>query len=472
VTGVRKVFFSILSFCLVGLAAAPAARAKTLNLGVGQSETIKFRRPFINVHVLNPKIADVVQYTTRSVTVVGINPGDTELLVKFTRRTVRIRVYVTKVVVSKLFRAVKQFLGPVEGVFPRLFGDWVIIDGRALTARDYGRVMSAVKLFGAKVKNFAGYRPSAVKQINQVLTAAGLTTVRANLIANMVFLEGAVGSKTEMNKVKKVIETLNIKVHNLVSVGKGRQVLVEVKFIELKRSSHIKFGLQLPAAITVTGNIVGEIPLYPSGGSEVTLKLEAPESAMTLQLNTLFQSGYARLLAKPKLVCGSGEKASFMVGGEIPIVHESVGSFNVEYKPFGIILNIEPVADSRGNITAKLKAEVSEPDWAQAVKGYPAFVVRRVQTRVTMKEGSTLILSGLYSSKMSKVVHKFPLLGHIPILGELFKSRDYQREKTNLVVFINTRTIHSGHAYVQRHYKLSRHRLWKFKPAVEWEIFE
>lgn len=456
----------------LGLTSSVAHTApRSLNLGVGQSKTVKLKRPFVNVHVLNPKVADVVAYTRKTVTVVGVSAGDTELLVKLSGRTVRVRIYVTKTNVSKLFRAVRNFLGPMEGVYPRLFGDLVILDGRALTAKDYGRLMKAEKLFGDKVKNYAGYQPSAVKQINQVLMAAGLTTVRAHLIADMVFLEGAVGSKTELAKVNKVIQTLNLRVNNLVSVGKGRQVLVEVKFVELSRNNHVNFGLQLPSAISVSGAITGQIGLYPTGDNEVTLNLQTPESAMTVQLNTLFTSGKARMLAKPKLICASGEKAKFMVGGEVPIVHESTGSFSVEYKPFGIMLNIEPVADSRGNITAKIKTEVSEPDWSRSVKGYPSFVTRRVSTRVTMKEGSTLILSGLYSHKMSKSIYKFPLLGHIPILGELFKSRDYQRDKSQLVVFITTRTVHSGHPWMEKHTKLSEHRSWRFKNETEWEMF-
>ncbi|MCD6500097.1 MAG: pilus assembly protein N-terminal domain-containing protein [Deltaproteobacteria bacterium] len=450
-----------------------AQSARVVRLGVGQTQTVSFSRGFQNVHVLNPAVADVVAYTNKSVTVVGVSPGDTELLVRsFGGRTLRVRVFISKTSVSKLFRAVRRFLGPMEGVHPRLFGDWVILDGRALTARDYGRVVQAKKLFGMKVKNFAGYRPSAVQEINQILTKAGLTTVRATLIAGMVFLEGAVGSKTEMAKVNKVIQTLNLRVNNLVSIGKGRQVLVEVKFVEMQRSRHINFGLQLPAAITGMGSIIGNIPLYPAGGSSVNLQLQTPDSAMTVQLNTLFQTGKARLLAKPKLVCGSGEKAKFMVGGEVPIVHEAVGSFNVEYKPFGIMLNIEPVADSRGNITAKLKAEVSEPDWTHAIKGYPAFITRRVETKVTMKEGSTLILSGLYSHKMSKSIFKFPLLGHIPILGELFKSRDYQREKTSLVVFITTRTITASHPWVVKQHRLVNRQMWHFSNETSWELFE
>ncbi len=448
------------------------ATPESISIGVGQSHTVRLKTEFINVHVLNPKVADVVAYTKNTITVVGVSPGDTELLIKLPARSLRVRIFVRKTDVTALFRAVRSFLGPIEGVYPRLLGDLVILDGRALTARDYGRIVAATELFGDNVKNYAGYQPSAVKQINQIFMAAGLTTVQAHLIADMVFLEGAVGSQTELDKVNKIIETLNLKVNNLISVGQGRQVLVEVQFIELKRSSDVNFGLQLPSAISASGAIVGRLGLYPAGqGNEVVLNLQSPESAMSFQLNTLFRTGKARMLAKPKLICGSGESAKFMVGGEIPIVHESTGSFTVEYKPFGIMLDIEPVADSRGNITAKIKTEVSEPDWAQAVKGYPAFITRRVETRVTMTEGSTLILSGLYSHKMSKSIHKFPLLGHIPILGELFKSRAYQREKSHLVVFITTRTVHSGHPWVEQHKKLSKQRAWRFKDETEWEMF-
>ena len=235
---------------LMGSAKAKAQSTRSIRIGVGQTQTVSFRRTFETVHVLHPRIADVVAYTSRSVTVAGVSPGDTELLVKMPGgRTIRVRVYVTKVQISALFRAVRRFLGVMEGVQPYLFGDWIIIEGKALTARDYGRVMQATQLFGKKVKNFAGYTQSAVDDVNKVLTAAGLTTVRATLISNMIFLEGAVGSKTEMAKVIKVIQTMNLKVNNLVSIGKGRQVLVEVKFVELQRSNNINFGLQLPNEI-------------------------------------------------------------------------------------------------------------------------------------------------------------------------------------------------------------------------------
>ncbi len=458
---------------LLSAASARAQSTRSVRVGVGHTAIVTFKRAFINVRVPNPRIANVLTTTSRSITIVGVNPGDTDLVVNMPGgRFVRIRVMVTKVQIGALFRAVRRFLGAMEGVQPYLFGEWIIIEGKALTAKDYGRVVRATQLFGRKVKNYAGYTQSAVDDINKVLTAAGLTTVRATLISNMAFLEGAVGSKTEMAKVNKLIKTMNLKVNNLVSIGKGRQVLVEVKFVELQRSNNINFGLQLPAAITFSAGVEGQVPIYPSGGSQVTLNLKSPEDSNTVSLNLLFQSGKARMLAKPKLVCGSGEKAKFMVGGEVPIVVQTSNTFAVEYKPFGILLDIQPVADSRGNITAKLKAEVSEPDWSHAVSGFPAFITRKVETKVTMKEGSTLILSGLYTHKMSKAINKIPLLGHIPILGELFRSHQYQREKTNLVIFVTTRTITASHPWAIKQHKIGERRSWRFKRETEWEIFE
>ena len=161
-----------------------------------------------------------------------------------------------------------------------------------------------------------------------------------------------------------------------------------------------------------------------------------------------------------------------MVGGEIPIVTCTINGCQVEYKEYGIILKVEPIADSRGFVTAKLYAEVSAPDYSRAVQGYPAFEKRYVDTTVTMQEGSTLILSGLYKNKGAKTVTKVPLLGHIPILGELFKSREFVREKSQLAIFITPRIVNPQHPWVRRTIKAVERRYDRFKRKIEWEIFD
>ncbi len=462
---------------IVMLVPSGAAQArgisKTINVGVGQSVNVTTPRKVTQVHVINPRVADVVRYYSKGATIVGISGGTTEIHFTLSNnRIFKVRVRVSKQQVSELLQAVKDFLGPVEGVYPRMFGDKVIIDGRALTAADYGRVHKAARLFGKKVINFAGYQPSAVAEINKTLEAAGLNTVKANLYGGMVYLEGAVGSKTEAAKVKTLVKNLDLKVVNLLTVGKGRQVLITVKFVELMESNNIKFGLELPAALTASGALQGDIAIKPSSGTTVRLNLMTPEQTMSAKFNMLFVRGYARLLAKPKLVCGSGGKAKFMVGGEIPLVTCTINGCTVQYKEYGIILKVQPIADSRGFVTAKLYAEVSAPDWANAVQSYPAFEKRYVDTTVTMQEGSTLILSGLYKNKGGKTVTKVPLLGHIPILGELFKSREFTREKSQLAVFITPRIINPQHPWVRRTIKAVERRYHRFKNKIDWQIFD
>jgi len=467
------VALSVFAFTL-GLA-TPALAIKKISLGVGQSTNLTTPRKVVQVHVINPRVTDVVRYFAKGATIVGISGGVTEVHFTLSNGKVyKVRVTVSKQQVSELLQAVKDFLGPVEGIFPRMFGNMVIIDGRALTAQDYGRVVKAVRLFGKKkLKNFVGYRPSAVKEINRTLQAAGLSTVKANLYGGMVYLEGAIGSKTEQKKVNKLINNLDLKVVDLLSVGKGRQVLVEVKFIEMVQNADLKFGLELPAAITASGSIQGQIGIVPAANHNITLQLTTPETAMTAQFKMLFKRGFARTLAKPKLVCGSGGKANFMVGGEVPIVScTPLGACSVEFKPYGVIMKVSPIADSRGNITTDLEAEVSEVDWSVAVNSIPGFITRKVKTTVTMREGSTLVISGLYHNKGAKTTNKIPILGHIPILGELFKSREFQRGKTQLAIFVTPRIINPQHPWVRRTIKTFERRYDRFKKKIEWELFD
>lgn len=462
------------SLFLLLLWAPPALAQEALKVGVGQSANVTTPRGVTQVHVINPRIADVVRFFNNGATIVGIDGGTTEI--HFTLQSGRVhkvRVQVIRQQVSEMLQAVKDFLGPVEGVFPRMFGDLVIIEGRALTAGDYGRVSKAVRLFGAKkVLSFAGYQPSAVAELNKLLDAAGLNTVQANLYGGMVYLEGAVGSDVELKKVHNIIKQLDLKVVDLLTVGKGRQVLISVKFVELEESNNLRFGLDLPASIGAQGAITGNIAIEPPSGSKVNLELMTPQETMSAKFNMLFQRGHARLLAKPNLVCGSGGKAKFLVGGEIPIVNCTIAGCTVTYKEYGVLLNVEPVADSLGNISAKLYAEVSAPDWSNAQQGYPAFVKRFVDTQVTLQEGSTLVLSGLYKNQGSKDVRKIPLLGHIPILGELFKSRNFERGKSQLVIFITPRIVNPQHPWIRRTIRSVERRYDQYKRKIEWEIFD
>ncbi|WP_105264716.1 type II and III secretion system protein family protein [Pseudoalteromonas sp. T1lg76] len=165
-------------------------------------------------------------------------------------------------------------------------------------------------------------------------------------------------------------------------------------------------------------------------------------SGLTSQIQLLSEQGDARMLAQPTLSTRSGDKARFLAGGEVPIPLLSAnGAANVEFKEYGIKLEIEPVADEQGNIVSFVSAEVSSIDQAVQVNGVPGFKTRETESVVNVSSGDTIVISGLVSSEMAKAVNKVPFLGSIPILGELFKSRDFTDNKTELVILVTPKLV-------------------------------
>ncbi|MCL1066079.1 pilus assembly protein N-terminal domain-containing protein [Shewanella olleyana] len=163
------------------------------------------------------------------------------------------------------------------------------------------------------------------------------------------------------------------------------------------------------------------------------------------QIQLLAEKGDARMLAEPNLTTRSGESASFLAGGEFPVQSISgLGAVDVEFKEYGIKLDIEPVVDGDLNIVSRVMAEVSSIDPSTSYEGVPGMLTRRTESVINVKNNETIVISGLVNSQMSKVVHKFPFLGDIPVLGELFKSRDFKDDKSELVIFVTPTVVYPG----------------------------
>jgi len=453
------------------------AQKRIVRLTVGQSRTIGIRGTITKVQVLNPGIADIASHTTRTITVVGVDGGATEVLVTTARGTLKYTVAVTLIEVGRLYKQVRAFLGRIEGIYPRLVGDTILLTGAALTADDYGRAQRAVNLFGDKVMNLVRFKPSAVQQINDILKRSGLGDVRARLVGGAVFLEGAVGSKHEMDKVHAILRTYGLNAENLVRIGGNKQILVDVHFVEMRTSGLERIGIQWPATIGAgstqnIGTLRATVPVQPASDPRITLDVQAELSPAQAALNMLFNSGRARLLAQPRLVAGSGKEAEFLVGGELPVIVTTNNNVSITYKPFGIRLKVLPTADSLGTIHTEVLAEVSEPDQSIAVLNNPGFRTRRFNTTVTVKEGSSIVLSGLFTNLEQKSVSKLPLFGHIPIIGELFKSREFQQSKTTLVVFVTPRVVSPQHPWVVKTIRNIQKLYGEYADEVGWQVFD
>jgi len=191
-------------------------------------------------------------------------------------------------------------------------------------------------------------------------------------------------------------------------------------------------------------------------------------SEITSRLNYLVTDGAAVILAEPRLSARSGGEAEFLAGGEVPIpTTNTTGQSNVEFKEFGIILNIKPVADDAGNIIAKVETEVSTVDNALAVNGIPGFRTRKTSADISLRDGETLVISGLVNTETSRSVSKVKWLGDLPVLGPLFRSTNFENNKSELVIFV-TPHVADANSKINRDELARRDSMLKrFKDGVD-----
>lgn len=184
-----------------------------------------------------------------------------------------------------------------------------------------------------------------------------------------------------------------------------------------------------------------ELP-FRVGGSQ---RFSGLSTSLSSTINLLMENGDARVLAEPTMTCISGGTADFLAGGEVPIpIRDEFGTPSVEFKEFGIILRFSPLADDDRFIRTDVEIEVSAVDESISVLGIPGFLTRKTNTQMNVQEGETMVIAGLVSREDAKNVSKLPGLGQIPIIGELFKSRQFRKQQSELVVLVTPHIIDTG----------------------------
>jgi len=208
-------------------------------------------------------------------------------------------------------------------------------------------------------------------------------------------------------------------------------ILLKARLIEVKKSVLRDIGIDW--ADIAAGPIVSSLPINQRRGSRYV----ALNTSVDSFINLLVNDGKARALAEPTLTCINGGHADFLAGGEVPIpVQNQDGALNVVFKQFGIILNVEPRADATGVIRTKVNVEVSSVDKGNQVLGIPGFATRKTSTEMNVRSGETMVIAGLLTTEDAKSVVKVPGLGQLPILGELFKSRQFRHGQSELLVLV------------------------------------
>lgn len=198
-------------------------------------------------------------------------------------------------------------------------------------------------------------------------------------------------------------------------------IRVQVLLVEIRKSFQQTMGLEWPYQES--------IKILPSG-------LFPLAEGLTLNAQFFEKNGKGRILAQPLLLTKSGSTAEFFAGGEFPIKMQSRQSHSVSWKRYGITLKIKPLADPDGRISLDLSSEVSSIDSGEKSEGVPSLFTNTISSHFDLNQSQTLTLSGLMKKIDGESLKRWPGLGEIPILGSLFTSRDYQEDKTELLVFV------------------------------------
>jgi pilus assembly protein CpaC len=280
-------------------------------------------------------------------------------------------------------------------------------------------------------------------------------------------LSGSVRSKDEGDRAVAVAGSFAKTVINNLGVNVGqaeKQILLRVKFAELDRVREVQYGVNLLAAPggTAIGSTTGQFPNTSftgsvqipatSGGSSGAFTIASALSLFAFDpklnigafLKALQSESVLQILAEPNLVTTNGKEASFLVGGEfpVPVVQggSGAGSVTVQFREFGIRLKFTPVLTDHKTIKMHLNQEVStlDPSHGVTLNGFviPALSTRRAETDVELGEGQSFVVAGLVNNQETDTFTKIPILGSLPILGYLFKTRDETKNRTDLVVLV------------------------------------
>jgi pilus assembly protein CpaC len=238
-------------------------------------------------------------------------------------------------------------------------------------------------------------------------------------------------------------------VTSVVNVAGGQQVMLKVTVAEVARDTIKQLGLNLNASYSTGGLTTGFVNSPSLGGASnvvanggLTVGLDVGSFSIDATLRALERRGSLRTLAEPTLTAMSGQEAEFLAGGEFPVPSGISDSGQVSYafKQFGVNLKFTPTVKSNGIVGLVVDTSVSEPTTEGAVTvgalTIPATKNRQAKTSVELPTGTTLAIGGLIQDQVRQQINRFPGLGDIPIIGALFRSRDFVHSQTELVILV------------------------------------
>jgi pilus assembly protein CpaC len=372
---------------------------RNVDLSIGRSLIIDLPRDAKEVFVANPKIANAVVRSTRKVFIIGMENGATSVFVMDAEGR---QIAALEVIVGRDLNALRQTLRtalPAARVEVRPAGDSILLTGSVASAAE---------------------AQQAVDIANAFVGVGGLFGSTKGAVVNSLTIRGR------------------------------DQVMLRVTVAEVSRAVLKQLGVDVTGSWSAFNFAsINPFPLQSQVLSDSFARgtLDAGGGSMSATLRAFERAGVSRVLAEPTLTAISGETAKFTAGGEIPIP-KSEGcdaitnrcTVGVEHRPFGVTLTFTPLVLSENRISMRVNTEVTEIDYENQIRftnaNVPAFRVRKSDTTVELPSGAVMMTAGLIQQTSSQMVNGLPGLMNLPILGTLFRSRDYQRRETELMILV------------------------------------
>ncbi|MFM1991885.1 MAG: hypothetical protein RJA99_4842 [Pseudomonadota bacterium] len=412
---------------------APAEIGPMMNLTIGKSTLLRLPGAIDRISVGNPAVADVTLISPRELYLLGKAFGSTNVIMWSRNAATTIVDVNVDVDVGTLEQRMRELLPGEKDIRVSSAADAVVLSGVASSALKADQAASIAEAYvrtfsrGITLPVNAGDRlaaPGRELAIGQVQTASSDPSAR----------------------------TASLRVVNMLRIAGHQQVMLEVKVAEISKKLLDKLGVGIDASRSSGDWRYGIISNFLSASAGV-LGIAKGNDSVTIDAER--NDGLVRVLAEPNIVSISGQEASFLAGGKIfiPVSRTNAGTgvptITLEEKEFGVGLKFTPTVLEGDRINLRVAPEVSELSQNGSpfttVGGVtailPSFTTRRAQTTVQLRDGQSFAIAGLIKNNVSQTIKRFPVLGDVPVLGALFRSSEFQTDRSELMFIVTPRLV-------------------------------
>ncbi len=421
---------------LARMGAMSDAAAQPLQMGVGQSVIRDLPEEAGEIYVGDPSVANAIVRTAKRIYISGVANGHTSIfaLARDGRRIAFFQVSVGRAIGE--LTALLNVAIPGNDIRVRTVENTIILTGSVASAEEAQKALDIASGF-----------------VNDAPTSSSGNAPQISISS------GSSGGGSSGGSSSKSQSSPQGRVVNALTIRGADQVSLRVTVAEIRRDIVKQLGVNLSGTgpngtftldppFTVNGNIAGSVA---AAASQATLNWFKGSGSISATLQAFERQGVAHTLAEPTVTAVSGETAKFLAGGTVPILNsvqcQPVCQYGFIQQPYGVTLNFTPVVLSPGRIQLRIATEVTDIDPTTQITfsgiTIPGFRTRSNTTTVELPSGGSIATAGLISTQTEQAINGLPALMNLPVLGALFRSRDYQRSETELLVVVTPFTTHA-----------------------------